>query len=321
MSSSSNRLPRPRRSTNIWARITRFRLVRPCARSAGQGRLGRSRRRFRHALGGRRQGRQAPVPTSPPRSRTPTASFSPPTRIARARRFPGMCWKSSRQEAPEGQARRARRVQRHHQGRGPGGDEDTRARSTWLWSTPISPAARSIIWSASICRRCCGASCPAPVRPAACNRSRCGWSATASSRSKNSYAREYWSLVAHLLTQADAPFTARLVGADGKKIDPPRHRRRRRGRGLQGSARNGRLLGRPPSRPSRPSAILTRPSPPRPCSRRPRASSASRRPAPCRSPSASMRASISAARRSASSPICAPTASISRRRRSRPRAA
>jgi DNA topoisomerase-1 len=31
-------------------------------------------------------------------------------------------------------------------------------------------------------------------------------------------AREYWSLVAHLLTQADAPFTARLVGADGKKI-------------------------------------------------------------------------------------------------------
>ena len=30
--------------------------------------------------------------------------------------------------------------------------------------------------------------------------------------------QEYWSLVAHLRTQADAPFTARLVGADGKKI-------------------------------------------------------------------------------------------------------
>src|SRR6266702_4459926 len=30
--------------------------------------------------------------------------------------------------------------------------------------------------------------------------------------------REYWSLVAHLRNQADAPFTARLVGADGKKI-------------------------------------------------------------------------------------------------------
>jgi DNA topoisomerase-1 len=31
-------------------------------------------------------------------------------------------------------------------------------------------------------------------------------------------AREYWSLVAHLRNQADAPFIARLVGADGKKI-------------------------------------------------------------------------------------------------------
>src|SRR5579863_3447917 len=31
-------------------------------------------------------------------------------------------------------------------------------------------------------------------------------------------AREYWSIVAHLRTEANAPFTARLVGADGKKI-------------------------------------------------------------------------------------------------------
>jgi DNA topoisomerase-1 len=30
--------------------------------------------------------------------------------------------------------------------------------------------------------------------------------------------REYWSIVAHLKTSAGAPFTARLVGADGKKI-------------------------------------------------------------------------------------------------------
>ncbi len=30
--------------------------------------------------------------------------------------------------------------------------------------------------------------------------------------------REYWSIVAHLKTLADAPFAARLVGADGKKI-------------------------------------------------------------------------------------------------------
>jgi DNA topoisomerase I len=31
--------------------------------------------------------------------------------------------------------------------------------------------------------------------------------------------KEYWSLVAHLKTVADAPFVARLVGADGKKIN------------------------------------------------------------------------------------------------------
>ncbi len=31
-------------------------------------------------------------------------------------------------------------------------------------------------------------------------------------------AREYWSILAHLKTRADAPFAARLVGADGKKI-------------------------------------------------------------------------------------------------------
>ncbi|MBS7803622.1 type I DNA topoisomerase [Rhizobiales bacterium TNE-4] len=32
-------------------------------------------------------------------------------------------------------------------------------------------------------------------------------------------AREYWSIIAHLKTQAGAAFTARLVGADGKKIN------------------------------------------------------------------------------------------------------
>jgi DNA topoisomerase-1 len=32
-------------------------------------------------------------------------------------------------------------------------------------------------------------------------------------------AREYWSIVAHLATKAGAPFSARLVGADGKKIN------------------------------------------------------------------------------------------------------
>ena len=52
----------------------------------------------------------------------------------------------------------------------------------------------------------------------------------------------------------------------------------------------------PRSRRSRPSAIPARPSPPRRCSRRPRPISASRPRAPCRSRSGSMRASMSAAR-------------------------
>jgi hypothetical protein len=48
-----------------------------------------------------------------------------------------------------------------------------RATSTCRWSTPIWRAARSTISSASPCRRCCGASCRARARPAACNRWRC----------------------------------------------------------------------------------------------------------------------------------------------------
>ena len=58
----------------------------------------------------------------------------------------------------------------------------------------------------------------APARPAACSRWRCGWSATASSRSRNSSPREYWSLVATLATPRGDTFEARLVGADGQKI-------------------------------------------------------------------------------------------------------
>ena len=57
-------------------------------------------------------------------------------------------------------------------------------------------------------------------------------------------AREYWSIVAHLRTEANAPFTARLVGADGKKIN-----RLDVGSGAEAEAfktalENGALLGR-----------------------------------------------------------------------------
>ena len=54
------------------------------------------------------------------------------------------------------------------------------------WSMPIWRAARSTISSASPSRRCSGASCRARARPAACSRSRCGWSPTANWRSRSS---------------------------------------------------------------------------------------------------------------------------------------
>ena len=59
-------------------------------------------------------------------------------------------------------------------------------RSMRRWSRPIWPAARSTTWSASRSRRCCGASCRAPARPAACSPWRCAWCATARPRSRPS---------------------------------------------------------------------------------------------------------------------------------------
>ena len=108
------------------------------------------------------------------------------------------------------------------------------------WSMPISRAARSTISSASRFRRCCGASCRARARPAACSRWRCGSSATASSRSRRFVAREYWSLV------GDARDAARrhLRGAPRRRRrqeDPAaRHRHRRGSRALQAGARTAR---------------------------------------------------------------------------------
>ena len=133
-------------------------------------------------------------------------------------------------------------------------------------------------------------------------------------------AREYWSIVAHLKTKAGAPFTARLVGADGKKINRLDVGSGAEAEAFKAALENARTSASRPSSRSRRSATPTRPSPPRRCSRRRAASSASRRRARCRSPSASMKASTSAKAPPASSPICAPTASTSRRRRSPPRA-
>ena len=55
--------------------------------------------------------------------------------------------------------------------------------------------------------------------------------------------REYWSLVATLTTPRGDAFEARLVGADGKKIQAPRYRHRRRGGRFQEGDRSRELHG------------------------------------------------------------------------------
>ena len=129
-------------------------------------------------------------------------------------------------------------------------------------------------------------------------------------------AREYWSIVAKLATPRGDAFDARLVGADGTEDPAPRHRHRRGGRRLQAGARRAQRSPSPRSRPSRRGATRRRRSRPRPCSRKPAASSASRRRSPCGSRSGSTKASRSTARPPVSSPICVPTASTWRRKRS-----
>jgi DNA topoisomerase-1 len=85
-------------------------------------------------------------------------------------------------------------------------------------------------------------------------------------------AREYWSLVATLATPRGDAFEARLVGADGKKIQRSTSARAEAEDFKKAiEAANFTVTA---SRPSRRGAIPTRPSPPRRCSRKPAASSA-----------------------------------------------
>ncbi len=219
-------------------------------------------------------------------------------------------------EGAEGPEDRARGVQRHHQAGGHRGDEASARRSTARWSMPIWRAARSTIWSASRSRRCCGASCPARARPAACSRSRCGSSATASSRSRNSsrantgrWSRRSRRRATRPSKRASSAPTARRSSASTSAPAP----RPKPSSATLETAQFSRRLGRGEARQAQ---SRRRPSPPRPCSRRRAASSASRPRTRCGSRSGSMKASTSAARPSASSPICAPTACRSRPRRS-----
>ena len=107
------------------------------------------------------------------------------------------------------------------------------------------------------------------------------------------------------------------AGRRRRQEDRPPRRRLWRGSRRFSAARSKRRNSRwSRSRRNPSSATPTRPSPPRRCSRKRRGNSALRRRAPCRSPSGSTKASTSAKARSASSLICAPTASTSRPRRS-----
>ena len=171
-----------------------------------------------------------------------------------------------------------------------------RARSIRRWSTPISPAARSTIWSASRCRRFCGASCPAPARPDGCSRWRCASSATARPRSNVSSAQEYWLIAAILGTPRDQTFEARLTGARRQEARQAGHQDPTAGERHQGDAGRRRLQGAV----RRGKADQAQP---RPALHHVDAAaggvfagSASPPSAPCRSRSASMKAWTSAAR-------------------------
>ena len=177
--------PRPRPSTSIWARLQGARLLRPRARPARP-----------------RTARSSPTRTSPWIGRSMPKAAKRLNEIAEAvkgadrlilatdpdREGEAISWHVLEvldgKKALEGHAGRARGVQRHHQAGRAGGHAPSARRSTWSWSMPISPAARWIIWSASPCRRCCGASCRAPARPAGCSRWRCGSSCDREARDR-----------------------------------------------------------------------------------------------------------------------------------------
>ncbi len=107
----------------------------------------------------------------------------------------------------------------------------------------------------------------------------------------------------------------RPPGWCGRQEDhAPRHRLGRRGRSVQDRARAGAVLGRRDRIEAGQTPPLSAVHHVHPAAGQRRASWGLRLCAPCRSPSACTKASTSATARPASSPICAPTASIWRRK-------
>ena len=169
---------------------------------------------------------------------------------------------------------------------------------------------RSIIWSASRSRRCCGANCPARARPAACSRSPCGWSSTANARS--SVQRRI--LVASIATHRRTAPRVRALRSDASEQKRPATRASAtsaKPMTREGHRSGGSLLHGHDGRNQACCAIHRRPSPPRRCSRRP--------PQARLCAGHTMRIAQAPLRGRDRSPICEPTACRWRRRRCRQR--
>ena len=219
-------------------------------------------------------------------------------------------------KAPQGHPGRARHLQRHHQGLGRGGDAqappDRPGPGRRLPGAPGARLPRRLQPLAGAVAQAPGRPLgrPRPVGgPAPRLRARDG-DRDASSRANTGRSSRRWP---PRTARPSRPASSEPT-ASGSSASMSATARRPPRSSATSSSRPSRWRA---SRRSPPSATRSRPSPPRPCSRKPRASSAWRRRRPCGSRSASTRASTSAARRSASSPTCGPTASTWRRRRSR----
>ena len=248
----------------------------------------RAGRRLRHELGGRRQGRASGSPTSPMplKDADELILATDPDREGEA-----ISWHVldvlQQKKLPSRTSRSARRLQRHHQGRRHRGDEAPARHRRCRWSTPISPAARSTISSASrlspvLWRKLPGSRSAGRVQSVAlrlvCDRE---------IEIERFKAARILVAVATPRYGTGESFEARLVGVDGKKIHRARRRHRRGGRRRSRAALEaGRFkvpIGREEAGQAQPLAPFTTSTP---AAGGLAASSASRPTAPCRSPSA-----------------------------------
>ena len=271
--------------------------------------------RFPHALGGRPQVQPAPQRHRPGaqgrRQADPRHRPRPRGRgdlLARAGGAEG-------EEGAQGPDGRARGVQRHHQAGGDRGDEasarDRRRAGRRLSRPPRARLSRRLHALAGALAQAAGR---ALGRPRAVG----GAAAGLRPRARDREIRRQGILVdrrRRSRRRATKPSKRASSAPTARRSSASTSARARRPKPSRAIWRTP-ASPSPRSRPSPRGAIRRRPSPPRPCSRKRAASSASRRRTPCGSRSGSTKASRSAARPSASSPICAPTASTWRRKRS-----